>query len=132
MKPLRSTLHHARAASAVSGARPAYAAGFRAAIASVAPLVLGHLLHSSGGVWMSIAGLNGAFADNGGPYRTRARTMTILALASAVAIALGTLVAVHLVLAVAVTFALGALCSLARVWGASPSDGATSVSAAGR
>jgi uncharacterized membrane protein YccC len=109
-------LHDARAATAVARARPAYAGGFRAAIATVTPLIADHLLGLGGGSWMSLAGLNGALADRGGPYRTRAVVMTGLALASAAAALIASAVAGSVPLAVAATFALAFGCGLVRVW----------------
>ncbi|HTE48097.1 MAG TPA: FUSC family protein [Gemmatimonadaceae bacterium] len=113
---VRRTLHDARVASVFAHARPAYAAGVRAAIATVSPLLLSHVLPDGGASWMSLAGLNGALIDRGGPYRTRAATMSALAVASAVAVLIGTLIAGHVALSVAVTFVVGMICGLARAW----------------
>ncbi len=117
MSPLRRVFHDIRTAAALAPARPAFAAGLRAAIATVAPLLAATLLGSPGGTWMSLAGFVGALADKGGPYRTRAATMGTLALAAAVAVALGTLSAGRLPIAVSLTFLVAVACSLARVWG---------------
>jgi len=95
-----------RAATALAQARPAYAAGLRAALATAAPLLLDHLFHTGGGTWMSVAGFLGALADKGGPYRTRAETIGALTLGSAAAVALGTIVREHVPLAVAVALAV--------------------------
>ncbi|HEY4132587.1 MAG TPA: FUSC family protein [Gemmatimonadaceae bacterium] len=65
---------------------------------------------------MSLAGLNGSLIDRGGPYRTRAKVMSMLALLSAVTAFVGTLVSGHLALSVVVTFAIALLCGLFRAW----------------
>jgi uncharacterized membrane protein YccC len=111
----RRALHDARTASKVAHVRPAYAAGVRAAIATVAPLVFAPLI-PRGASWMSLAGLNSALLDRGGPYRVRAVTMSTLAAASAVAALIGSIVSGHLWLSVVVTFAIAMLCGLARAW----------------
>jgi uncharacterized membrane protein YccC len=116
-RPISPALHTVRAATALARARPAYAAGLRAAVATVAPLALAHLLGSGGATWMSLGGFSGALADRGGPYRTRAATMGAVTLACAIAMALGTLGSRHLALAVPLTFVVALATSLARVWG---------------
>jgi uncharacterized membrane protein YccC len=124
MTVFRRTLDHARAASTLTaGARPAYAAGVRAAIAIVVPIIADQLLHLGGGTWMGLAGLNSAFTDRGGPYRTRAATVAALAVASAAAVAVATLVSGRPALAVPVALVVAFAGSIARVWG----DAATSV-----
>jgi len=112
----RRTLHDVRTASELAKARPAYAAGFRAAIATVSPLLVEQFFAPGGASWMSLAGLNGALIDKGGPYRTRAAIMSALAVASAVAVFIGSMVAGHLTLSVVVTLVIALLCGLARAW----------------
>src|SRR5438270_5197005 len=116
-RPLGPTLHTVRSATALATARPAYAAGGRAAIATVVPLVVAQLFGLGGATWMSLGGFNGALADRGGPYRTRAATMGTGALCCAIAIAIGTLVSGHVALAIPITFAMAFATSLARAWG---------------
>lgn len=115
---VRGWTHDARVASGVAHARPAYAAGIRAAIATVAPLVVAMFvsLPAGAGTWMSLAGLNGALIDRGGPYRTRAAMMSALGVASAVAVLIGSLVGGHTVLTVIATFVVALVCGLARGW----------------
>src|SRR5918995_1919416 len=55
-RPLDAAARNVRAATAVAPARPAYAAGFRAALATVVPLVVDQAFRLSGGTWMSLAG----------------------------------------------------------------------------
>jgi uncharacterized membrane protein YccC len=112
----RRTLHDVRTASEFAHARPAYAAGVRAAIASVTPLLFAPLLPGGGASWASLAGFNGALIDRGGPYRTRAATMSALAAASAVSVLLGSIIGGHLAVSVIVTFVLAMICGLARAW----------------
>ncbi len=115
--PVRRAFDDVRAATALTPARPAWPAGLRAAIATVAPLAADHLLHLAGGTWMSLAGFSGALADRGGPYRTRAVTLATLTLAGAAGAALGTFAAAHPSVAIPLTFAVAVVCSLARAYG---------------
>jgi uncharacterized membrane protein YccC len=115
--PFRRALTDVRAATALAPARPAYAAGLRAAIATVVPLLVAQLLAIPGGTWLSLAGFTGTLANKGGPYRTRALSMGALTLAGTLAVALGTLSADRMPLAVPLTFVVAVVCSLARVWG---------------
>jgi uncharacterized membrane protein YccC len=117
MTQLKGIVRRIREAMSLAPGRPAWAAGLRAAVATVAPLVAATLLGSSGGTWMSLAGFSGALADRGGSYRNRALTMGALTVAGAVAVALGTLAAGRLAIALPLTFLLALCCSLARVWG---------------
>jgi uncharacterized membrane protein YccC len=105
-----------RAATALAQARPAYAAGLRAALATATPLLLDHLFHTGGGTWMSVAGFLGALADKGGPYRSRAGTMLALTLGGGAAAAFGAVVAGHPAVAVPVTFLVAVACGLARAY----------------
>ena len=114
----RRTLHTVRAATSLSAARPAYAAGLRAAVATVVPLVVDQLFRTGGGTWMSLGGFNAALADRGGPYRVRAVTMAAVALNVTVAVMLGTLASGRIGIAIPLTFAVALAASLARVWGA--------------
>jgi uncharacterized membrane protein YccC len=115
--PFRRALTDVRAATALAPARPAYAAGLRAAIATVVPLLMSQLLAIPGGTWLSLAGFTGTLANKGGPYRTQALSMGALTLACALAVALGTLSAGRIPLDVPLTFVVAVGCSLARVWG---------------
>jgi uncharacterized membrane protein YccC len=115
--PLDRALSDVRAATALAPARPAYAAGLRAAIATVAPLLASHVLALGGGTWMSLAGFSGALADKGGPYRTRAATLGALILAGAFVVTLGTLGGIHPALAIPLSFAVAFVCSLGRAYG---------------
>src|SRR5262245_55583710 len=72
-------------------ARPNPAAGLRAAIATVGPILAAHALGIPGGTWLGLGGFLTAVADKGGAYRTRAQTLGMLAIALAVGGALGAL-----------------------------------------
>jgi uncharacterized membrane protein YccC len=111
------TLHTVRAATSLATARPAYAAGLRAAIATVTPLVVDRLLGTGGGTWMSLAGFSVALADRGGPYRVRAATMSAVTLCCALGLMLGSLASNHIGIAIPLTFVVALAASLARVWG---------------
>ncbi|MDB4898766.1 MAG: hypothetical protein JWN53_574 [Gemmatimonadetes bacterium] len=111
------TLFSVRAATSLGTTRPAWAAGFRAAFATVAPLVVAAMLGSEGGTWLSLGGFNGALSDRGGSYRTKAVTIGAVSLGTAVAVVIGTLGGSWLWIAVPLTFAVAFVASLARVWG---------------
>jgi uncharacterized membrane protein YccC len=115
--PLHRALSDVRAATALAPAKPAYAAGLRAAIATVAPLIAGHVLTLGGGTWMSLAGFSGALADKGGPYRTRAATLGAVVMAGAVVVMLGTFGVTHPAIAIPLSFAVAVGCSLGRAYG---------------
>jgi uncharacterized membrane protein YccC len=106
-----------RTVTDVSAGRPAYAAGFRAAISTIGPIIVAAAAGSTGGTWMSLGGFNVALADKGGSYRTRAATMTALTICCAIAVFLGTIAGDHRIVVIALTFAVALIASLARVWG---------------
>ena len=116
-RALGPTLHTVRAATALARPRPAYAAGLRAAVATVVPLIAAEVLGLGGATWMSLGGFNGALADRGGPYRTRALTMGAVTLCCAVAIGIGTLASGHVALAIPLTFGMAFATCLGRAWG---------------
>jgi uncharacterized membrane protein YccC len=118
MTPLRRTLRTVRAATRLGSARPAYAAGFRAAIATVLPLGADLLLGLGGATWMSLGGFNGALADKGGAYRTRALTIGAVTVCGALAVLLGSLASNQVALSIPLCFAVALAAGLARVWGA--------------
>ncbi len=115
--PLHRALTEVRKATALAPARPDFAAGLRAAIATVAPLLADHMLGLGGGTWMSLAGFSGALADKGGPYRTRAATLGSLAVVGALVMVLGTLAGAHPALAIPLSFVVAVACSLGRAYG---------------
>lgn len=105
----------------VAPVRPAYAAGIRAATATVAPLVLGYLLNQPAATWASLAGFSVALADRGGAYSARASAMGSLLLLGAAAAVLGGLAGQSAWEAVPLLFVVATLSSLARVYGATAS-----------
>ena len=115
--PIHRALSDVRAATALAGARPDFAAGLRAGLATVVPLLADHVLSLGGGTWMSLAGFSGALADKGGPYRTRAATLGALIVAGALVVMLGTLGAIHPALAVPLSLIVAVACSLGRAYG---------------
>jgi uncharacterized membrane protein YccC len=115
---LRHLLDELRAALALAPARPAWAAGLRAALATVAPLTAAYTFGLGGaGTWMSLAGFSGALADRGGPYRARAGTIGAVTVACAAAVVLGTLAGAHPAAAIPVTLLVATACGLARAYG---------------
>ncbi|MDB4889739.1 MAG: hypothetical protein JWL61_1594 [Gemmatimonadetes bacterium] len=118
MASFRRALHTFRTATSVSAARPAYAAGLRASLATVVPLAVGQYLgHAGAATWMSLGGFNGALSDKGGSYRARAQTMTALLVAGAIAATLGTIAHGRLLPQLVITFVFAFVCCLLRVWG---------------
>ncbi len=113
---IRGWRHDVTTASQLAHARPAYAAGIRAAIATVAPLLFTAVLPAGASTWMSLAGLNGALIDRGGPYRMRAMVMSALAVGSAIAVFIGSVLGGHVVAAVISTFIIALLCGMLRAW----------------
>ena len=116
-RPFDVAARSVRAATAVAPARPAYAAGGRAALATVVPLVVALRLGITGGTWMSLAGFSGTLADKGGAYGTRAAAIASLTIFGAVAVLVGAGASHRLPIAVALTFAVALVCSLGRAWG---------------
>src|SRR3954471_10091917 len=111
-RPLDPAAPNVRAATAVAPARPAYAAGFRAALATVVPLLVAQVFHLSGGTWMSLAGFSGALADKGGAYDSRAATIASLTAFGAIAVFVGGGASHTLTTAVVLTFAVALVFSL--------------------
>jgi uncharacterized membrane protein YccC len=115
--PLDRALRDVRAAAALASVRPDFAAGLRAGIATVVPLVIDYALGLGGGTWMSLAGFTGALADKGGPYRTRAATLAAVMAGGALAVVLGTLGGIHPAAAIPLSFLVAFACSLGRAYG---------------
>lgn len=116
-RPLDVAARNVRAATAVAPVRPAYAAGLRAALATVVPLILAQTLHLTGGTWMSLAGFSGAIVDKGGAYRARAAAIALLTGFGAIAVFIGGVAWHYLPIAVALTFVVALVCALGRAWG---------------
>jgi uncharacterized membrane protein YccC len=79
---------HARDALRLTPGKPAIALGVRAALATMAPLLLGALLAWPGARWASIAGFSAVVIDKGGAYRTRALAMIAVTVGCALAVTL--------------------------------------------
>ena len=116
-RPLDVAARNVRAATVVTKARPAYAAGLRAALATVVPLIVAQAFRLSGGTWMSLAGFSGTLADKGGSYSTRAATIASLTGFGTVAVFIGAVASHQLAVAVVLTFTVAVVCSLGRAWG---------------
>jgi len=111
--------------------RPAFAAGLRAAIATMVPLLAAQLLQlTSAGTWASLGGFSAAVADRGGAYRTRALTMGALTVGAAIAVVLGGMVGANTWLAVSLTFLVVGALSLAREFGISAGGVGNSIAVA--
>ena len=101
-------------------ARPDYAAGLRAATATILPLAIGEATGRHQLIWVALGGWLAIFTDPGGPYPLRARTMASFAFTGAVSLAAGCAVAGHPWPSVAVLFIWATGCSLLRVYGEAP------------
>ena len=100
-----------------STAPPDFAAGLRAATATVVPLVIGEATGRPQLLWVALGGWLGTFADPGGPYPLRAVTLLGYAAAGAASMVAGTLCASHPWITIAVLFFWAVGCSLLRVYG---------------
>lgn len=115
---LTARLHeHLQPALKVAPVRPAYAAGVRAATATVAPLLLGYWLDDPAATWASLAGFSVSLTDRGGAYSARASAMGALLVLGAAAAVLGGIAGETTWAAVPVLFVVATLSSLARVYG---------------
>lgn len=108
-------------------ARPNTAAGVRAAVATVAPILAAHALGLEGASWAGLAGFVTTIADKGGAYRTRAETMGALALATALGGVLGALASGHPGVAIPVILVWATAGALLRAFGAGPGSIGTSM-----
>jgi uncharacterized membrane protein YccC len=99
-------------------ARPNFAAGLRAGLATTVPLLLVALTGRHELIWTSLAGFNTVLVDKGGAYRTRAASMLSLALGGALAVWLGSSVAAHPALAIVLALVVVWMGSIVRVFGA--------------
>lgn len=98
-------------------AQPDYAAGLRAATATIVPLVIGEATGRPQLLWVALGGWLATFADPGGPYPLRAITLGGYGFASAASVFVGTLCAAHPAISVPVLFAWAVGCALLRVYG---------------
>jgi len=108
-------------------ARPNLAAGLRAAVATVAPLLAAHALGIGQGSWAGLAGFVTAIADKGGAYRTRTETMGGLALATALGGVLGAVASVHPGVAIPAILAWATAGAMLRAFGAGAGSIGTSM-----
>ena len=124
-RPLDVAARNVRAATVVAPVRPAYAAGFRAALATVVPLLAAQAFSLTGGTWMSLAGFSGAIVDKGGAYVTRAAAIAALTGFGAVAVLIGAVASRELAIAVVLTFLEGMPRQAARLFSAPAKTGPT-------
>ncbi|WP_325307668.1 FUSC family protein [Longimicrobium sp.] len=108
------------------GGRPNLGAGLRAAVATVVPMAAAAALDIPGATWLGLAGFVVAIADKGGAYRTRARIMGALTLATALAGVLGGLASGRPALSIPLIFAWALGGALLRAFGAGPGSIGTS------
>lgn len=107
--------------------RPAFAAGVRAAVASIVPSVLALSIGRPELTWAGLAGFVTAMVDKSGAYRTRARAMAWVALAGVPLTVLAALTGDSLVPAVLTAGLAATALGLARVYGADASSVGASV-----
>jgi uncharacterized membrane protein YccC len=106
-----------RSAFAIGAWHPDYAAGLRAATATVVPLAVGDLTGRPLLLWMALGGWLATLVDPGGPYPLRASAMLAFAVAASVGVFLGGLVGANSFLAVALLLVWATACALARFYG---------------
>lgn len=109
---------HFSQAAKVATSRPAYAAGLRAAIATVAPIVAGQLFGWPGAMWMGLAGFNVALSDKGGTLRTRLTSMLAPALYGALAAVAGAFAGRYAWMSIPLVALWAFAAGMARTWGA--------------
>ena len=117
-RPLRAIIE-------LNVARPEYAAGLRAATATIVPLAIGNLIHQPVLVWMAVGGWLAAFADSGGAYGPRATAMASFGVFGALGLLLGSIAAPIPGIALLFIFAFG--CCIVRALGDSASTAGTLV-----
>ncbi|WNG36265.1 FUSC family protein [Archangium violaceum] len=113
----RRLIEHAKEVARFAPVRPAVRAGFRAAIASILPLLVASGFHLSEALWLSVGGFNTSFADKGGSYRSRASSMGAVALTGALSVFVGGLAGGEPLLAIPVALVWVTACSYAGVYG---------------
>ncbi|MCU1348032.1 MAG: hypothetical protein JWO56_1062, partial [Acidobacteria bacterium] len=109
---------HVSRAAQLTATRPSYAAGIRAAIATVVPIIAGEYFGWHTAVWMGLAGFNVSLADRGGSFRARASAMTAATFYGLLAAGAGALAGRNVWTAVAAMAIWSLATGLARVWGA--------------
>ncbi|HKP55080.1 MAG TPA: FUSC family membrane protein, partial [Polyangiales bacterium] len=119
-----------REALRVAPGRPNVAAGLRAGLATVVPLLLTPFLPGSELAFASLAGFSAVLVDKGGAYRTRALSMLALALGGATATLLGMLASVHPLLAVGSVVLVVGLAGFLRLFGAEATSVGTTIAMA--
>jgi hypothetical protein len=110
--------HHVVRAAQLPTVRPAYAAGGRAALATIGSMIVGQAIgHPYAGTWMGLAGFNMSLGDKGGSRLTRVRAMGASLVAGALGAAAGAIAgrAGWSAVALGALWALAA--GLARTWG---------------
>lgn len=109
--------------------KPAIAKGLRTAIATVLPIVFVEYTGWSSLIWTALGGFQTNIADVGGLYRTKARSMGLVAFGGAISIFVGTLVGGTPLWAVLLAFLWTFGCGLASIYGNAISTASTLVAA---
>lgn len=113
----RRLIEHSMDVARFAPVRPAVKAGLRAAIATILPVIVASPFHLAGAIWLSVGGFNASFADKGGSYRSRASSMSAVALACALSIFVGGLAGAHPALAIPMALLWVSASSFAGVYG---------------
>ncbi|GAC1647633.1 MAG: hypothetical protein NVS4B3_02000 [Gemmatimonadaceae bacterium] len=98
--------------------RPAFAAGVRASMATVVPLLLGYFLHLPAMDWASVAGFSASLVDKGGSYQSRAQAMGLFTAAGALSVVVAATAGLHPSLAVVLMCLWAAGGTLVQAYGA--------------
>lgn len=113
---LRTRLEGLHPALEVAPGRPAIAAGVRAAVATVVPLLVGQRLGLPNVAWTAFGAFTACLADSGGAYRTRASTYGALAVVLMAGIVGGSVASVTPVTAIVGMLLWGIAANLLRVY----------------
>lgn len=97
--------------------RLTFAAGLRAGVAMIVPLVMAEVLHAPAVAGAGLAGFLVSIVDKGGAYRTRASAMAWATLGACVASGLGGLAGVRLDASLLLAFVGATALSFVRVYG---------------
>jgi uncharacterized membrane protein YccC len=99
-------------------ARPAIAQGIRAGVVTVCPLIVGVLTgHGLDYTWVSLGAFQASLADNGGPYRVRAVSMSAVVLGGTLAVIVGSIASRWALAAVPLAFLAAFVSGMVRVYG---------------
>ncbi len=116
-RPQHPAVEVVREALRFAPVRMTFAAGLRAGVAMIVPLLLAHTLHAPALSWAGLAGFLVSLVDKGGAYRTRASAMAWATLGACVASALAGIAGGRLDASLLLAFVGATALSFVRVYG---------------